>query len=65
MGVMTVQLKPYLKELPCIVKDLIGDGHYLYSIKGDGACGLRTGAAWIFQDQTLVHIWLDKSIGSL
>ena len=52
-GVITDQLKTYLAELPSTVKDLIGDGHVLYPVKGDGACGLRTGAAWIFQDQTL------------
>ena len=52
-GSIKDQLKPYLRELPRIVKDLIGDRHFLYPIKGDGACGLRTGAAWIFQDQTL------------
>ena len=46
-------LKPYLRELPKIVKDLIGDGYLLCPIKGDGSCGLRTPAAWIFQDQTL------------
>ena len=52
-GIKGNLLKPYLRELPTIIKDLIGDGYFLYPIKGDGSCGLRTPAAWIFQDQTL------------
>jgi hypothetical protein len=52
-GIKDNLLKPYLRELPNIIKDLIGDGYFLYPIKGDGSCGLRTPAAWIFQDQTL------------
>ena len=40
-----VQLKPYLKELPTAITNLIGDGYYLYPVKGDGACGVRTMAA--------------------
>ena len=27
-----VQLKPYLKELPTAIKNLIGDGYYLYPV---------------------------------
>ena len=45
--------KPYLKQLPEAVKVLVGDDHYLFPIEGDGACGPRTFAAWIFQDPTL------------
>ena len=43
----------YLKELPSAVKKLIGEDMMLYPVQGDGACGPRTFAAWIFQDPSL------------
>ena len=47
------KLKPFLKELPIGVKNLIGSEYCIYKIEGDGACGLRSAATWLFQDQTL------------
>ena len=52
-GALKGALKPFLRQLPRIVKDLIGEGYFVYLIEGDGSCGLRKGAAWIFQDQSL------------
>ena len=46
-------LKPYLRQLPAAAKKVLGDGFYLFPVQGDGACGPRTFAAWIFQDPTL------------
>ena len=48
-----LQTKPYLKELPDVVKNVIGDDFYLYPVAGDGACALRSIAGWIFQDPSL------------
>ena len=48
-----INIKPYLRELPEAVKNIIGGNYYVYPVVGDGSCGLRTIAAWIFQDQTL------------
>ena len=46
-------LKPYLKELPNHIKNIIGDDYFLYPVAGDGACALRSIAGWIFQDPSL------------
>jgi hypothetical protein len=46
-------LKPFLRELPPAVKKLIGEHMVLFPVEGDGACGPRTFAAWIFQAPTL------------
>ena len=46
-------LKPYLRDLPDAVKTLVGENKYLFPIEGDGACGPRTFAAWIFQEPSL------------
>ena len=43
-------LKPYLKEIPQTIKKIIGEDFYLYPVVGDGACGLRAVAGWLFQD---------------
>ena len=48
-----VKSKPYLKELPDIIKNIIGNEYVIYKIDGDGACALRATAGWIFKDQTL------------
>ena len=50
---LKAQLKPYLKELPENCKQLVGEGYVLYPVSGDGACGPRCLAAWIFLDPTL------------
>ena len=47
------ELPPYLRKLPNHVEQIVGDDHVLFPIEGDGACGPRTFAAWIFQDPTL------------
>ena len=47
-----VQIKSFLREIPQSVKNLIGEDYYLYPVVGDGACGLRAIAGWIFQDPT-------------
>ena len=47
------KLKPFLKELPPVVRKKIGDRFVLFPVEGDGACGPRSFAAWIFQDPTL------------
>ena len=48
-----ITLKPYLKELPNAIKNIIGDDYFLYPVAGDGACALRSIAGWIFQDPSL------------
>ena len=47
------QSKPYLRELPKNIKSVFGDDFSLYPVDGDGACGLRAAAGWIFQDPSL------------
>ena len=49
----TLTTTPYLKEIPSAVKKLIGEDMMLFPVQGDGACGPRTFAAWIFQDPSL------------
>ena len=46
-----MDMKAYLKDVP-MIRNIIGDGFYVYPIKGDGACGLRAVAAWLFSDQS-------------
>ena len=46
-------LKPFLKKVPSAVENLIGEGFVIYPVEGDGACGLRSVAAWIYQDPSL------------
>ena len=49
----TKTLKPYLRELPHAVQQLIGERFVLFPIDGDGACGPRSFAAWIYEDPSL------------
>ena len=35
------QVKSYLREIPQCCKKILGEGYYLYPVKGDGACGPR------------------------
>ena len=46
-------LKPFLKKVPQQVENLIGEDFLIYPVDGDGACGLRSVAAWLYQDPTL------------
>ena len=46
-------MKSFLRELPPGVKKILGEGYFLFPVDGDGACGPRTFASWIFQDPTL------------
>ena len=46
-------LKPFLRELLPAVQKLIGEHMVLFPVEGDGACGPRNFAAWVFQDPTL------------
>ena len=45
--------KPYLRELPPTVKKIVGDNFVSFPVDGDGACGPRSLAAWIYEDPTL------------
>ena len=40
-----IQHKSFLKDLPIAAKKFLGDGYFLYPVKGDGSCGLRAIAA--------------------
>ena len=46
-------LKPHLRELPTAVRKLLGEKFVLFPVDGDGACGPRSFAAWIYEDPTL------------
>ena len=46
-------LKPYLRNIPDNIKHLLDDDQVLYPVKGDGSCGPRCLAAFLYQDQTL------------
>ena len=48
-----LKLKPFLKEVPKYVRNIIGDDYFVYMIRGDGSCGLRTTTTWVHQDQSL------------
>ena len=49
----TLILKPYLRDIPDNIKHLLDNDHVLYPVKGDGSCGPRCLAAFLYQDQTL------------
>lgn len=46
-------MKPYLRELPDAISQLVGEDHVLFPVQGDGACGPQCVADWVFQDPTL------------
>ena len=46
-------IKPWLKPLPENCKSIVGDNFVLFPVKGDGACGPTSAAAWIHHDPTL------------
>ena len=46
-------LKPHLRALPPAVKKIVGEDYVLFPVDGDGACGPRSFAAWIYEDPTL------------
>ena len=52
-SVFSVKVKPFIKELPDVCRKIPGEGFCLYPVKGDGSCGPRCAAAWIFHDQSL------------
>ena len=39
--------------MPPAVKKIVGDSFVLFPVDGDGACGPRSFAAWIYEDPTL------------
>ena len=45
--------KSYIRELPDVCKKILGGEFFVYPVKGDGACGPRSAAAWMFHDQSL------------
>ena len=45
--------KSYIRELPDVCKKILGGEFVVYPVKGDGACGPRSAAAWMFHDQSL------------
>ena len=46
-------MKPWLKPLPKNCKNVVGENFVLFPVKGDGACGPNSAAAWIHHDPSL------------
>ena len=48
-----ISIKAHIRELPSVCKKILGEEFVVYPVQGDGACGPRSAAAWLFHDQSL------------
>ena len=40
--IKVIKFRSFLREVPKCVRKIIGDNFFLYPVRGDGSCGLRT-----------------------